>query len=181
MLTYINSLRSPLHTSLQHEDEEDGEVYPYYVNEDTGESIWEHPLLEEFKAKFEKEKKRRQNKAKEKDKVSKDKGSDKLKESQSKGKDKPKESQSKSTEKHAAKPKASNQDDIVEEDFEEVSIDVPEVIEPDLYEDMSKGSKKGGSKKEDRWKRDPDERPEPDLSMPPGKKAIDSNSSEQNR
>ena len=34
---------------LSHTDEEDGEVYPYYVNEDTGESIWEHPLLGEFK------------------------------------------------------------------------------------------------------------------------------------
>ena len=51
---YLNcALPSPWQM-LEHEDEEDGEVYPYYVNEDTGESIWEHPLMNEYKAKFEK-------------------------------------------------------------------------------------------------------------------------------
>ena len=42
-----------------HTDPDDGEVYQYYVNEDTAESSWDHPLLGKFKALFEEAKRRR--------------------------------------------------------------------------------------------------------------------------
>ena len=78
-----------------------------------------------------------------------------------------------------AKAKAKEEDDIVEEDFEdnEVSIEVPEVMAEDLYDDMKKPKAKDDD--DDRWGNaggPPGARPEPDLSMPPGKKAIDSTS-----
>lgn len=170
---YLNcALPSPWQM-LEHEDEEDGEVYPYYVNEDTGESIWEHPRLSEYKSKFEKEKKRRTERAK-KDK-------EKSKSAKTAAKEEPKSPAKKAS--SAPKAKAKEEDDIVEEDFEEVSIEVPEVMAEDLYDDMKK-PKKGNNDDDDRWGNaggPPGERPTPDLSMPEGKKAIDSTASEDSR
>ena len=48
-----------------YEDPEDGVVYPYYVDP-TGESHWDHPLLDEYKKKFQDEKARQGKKKKEK-------------------------------------------------------------------------------------------------------------------
>jgi len=48
-----------------YEDPEDGDMYPYYVDE-KGNSSWDHPLLEDFKKKFQDEKARRERNKKEK-------------------------------------------------------------------------------------------------------------------
>ena len=47
-----------------YEDPEDGVMYPYYVDS-AGESHWDHPLLKEYKKKFQDEKERREKQRKE--------------------------------------------------------------------------------------------------------------------